>query len=146
LNTYATAKKTKSPCTVNESNRHGLSLNLSSITQGSGSIARLSIPAFRAEDPGPNPGRSTTEPFSPEKASPKAAVPQSVSVLSSSIRARYVHYRANSSIVHAILIVPAMSEAIYSMSNQIQVLLRIGGNLYPYFRIYLEDLKSPETG
>ena len=33
--------------------------NLSSITQGSGSIARLSIPAFRAGDPGPNPGRST---------------------------------------------------------------------------------------
>ena len=28
--------------------------------EGSGSIVRSSIPAFRAEDPGPNPGRSTT--------------------------------------------------------------------------------------
>ncbi len=55
----ATAKKTKSRYTTNEDNRHGLSLNLSSMTQGSGSIARLSIPAFRAGDPGPNPGRST---------------------------------------------------------------------------------------
>ena len=27
--------------------------------RGSGSIVRSSIPAFRAEDPGPNPGRST---------------------------------------------------------------------------------------
>ena len=27
--------------------------------EGSGSIARLSIPAFRVGDPGPNPGRST---------------------------------------------------------------------------------------
>ena len=30
-------------------------------TQGSGSIARLSIPAFRVGDPGPNPGRSTND-------------------------------------------------------------------------------------
>ena len=29
------------------------------LSLGSGSIARLSIPAFRAGDPGPNPGRST---------------------------------------------------------------------------------------
>src|SRR5271157_297532 len=51
--------KDKSPYTADQSGRTGLKPNLSSITQSSGSIARLSIPAFRAGDPGPNPGRST---------------------------------------------------------------------------------------
>jgi hypothetical protein len=57
----ATAKKMKLQYTANESKRYGLSVDSSGITQGSGSIARLSIPAFRAGDPGPNPGRSTKQ-------------------------------------------------------------------------------------
>ena len=49
--------------------------------KGSGSIVRSSIPAFRAEDPGPNPGRSTkTQPFLVNACEPAYLTPNSGSL------------------------------------------------------------------
>ncbi len=54
MNNGATAKEMKLPETAARAIVKSID-----VAEGSGSIARLSIPAFRVGDPGPNPGRST---------------------------------------------------------------------------------------